>query len=164
MFCTLVADRRPGLGAVPGRRGVVRDRAEVVRAVLGRPCDSELSSVIMSCDPEFSRRCGGFSPRGDSGADMFKSVCGESGKRLCTVAAVGVQQRADGRRRTSVVVGYGLRARHATGMTEKGTTCVAPCRWVSGQQQHQYTQQKPRGCAVQREAEAERGAAWYRYW
>lgn len=63
---------RPALGAVPGREGVVRDRAEVVRAVLGRTWGGELSSVIMSCEPELSRRCGGFSPRGDSGADMVK--------------------------------------------------------------------------------------------
>lgn len=72
MLGTFVAERRPGLGAVPGRPGVVRDRAEFVRAVLGRTCGGELSSVIMSCEPELSRRCGGFSPRGDSGADMVK--------------------------------------------------------------------------------------------
>lgn len=50
--------------------------------------------------------------------------------------------RKGGRRRTSVVVDYGLRARHANGMPKKGTTCVAPCRWVSGQQQRQYAQSR----------------------
>ncbi len=72
MLGTFVVDCRPGLGAVPGRRGVVRDRAEVLRAVLGRTEGGELSSVITSCEPELRRRCGGFSPRGDSGADMVK--------------------------------------------------------------------------------------------
>ena len=57
--------------AVLGRAEPVNERAEFVRAELGRAC-GELSSVIMSCEPELSRRCGGFSPRGDSGADMVK--------------------------------------------------------------------------------------------
>lgn len=69
MLGTFVADRRPGLGAVPGRSGAVNDRAEFVRAVLGRTCGGELSSVIISCEPELRRRCG-FSPRGDNGPDM----------------------------------------------------------------------------------------------
>lgn len=72
MLGTWVADPTPGLGAVPGRTDGVNDRAELVRAVLGRPCDGELSSVINSCEPELRRICGGFSPRGDSGADMVK--------------------------------------------------------------------------------------------
>lgn len=57
---------------MPGRRGVVSERAELVRAVFGRTWGGELSSVIMACEPELRRRCGGFSPRGDSGADMVK--------------------------------------------------------------------------------------------
>jgi hypothetical protein len=58
--------------AVLGRADPVSDRAEFVRAEPGRTWPGELSSVIMSCEPELRRRCGGFSPRGDSGADMVK--------------------------------------------------------------------------------------------
>lgn len=61
----------PGLVAVPGREDVVSDRAVLVRDEPGRTWGGELSSVMMSCEPELSRRCGGFSPRGDSGADML---------------------------------------------------------------------------------------------
>jgi hypothetical protein len=61
------------------------------------------------------------------------------------------------RRRTSVMSATG----YVRGMQleclgrERRATCVAPCRWVSGQQQQQgqRAQLKPRGawCAVQRE-------------
>jgi hypothetical protein len=62
-----VGERKPGLGAVPGRIGCVNERAEFVRAVLGRTADGELSSVNTSAVPELRRMCGGPSPRGDCG-------------------------------------------------------------------------------------------------
>lgn len=65
-------DRRPGLageGAVPGRIGAVKERAEFWRAVLGRGAgeDSTMSEV-----PELRRMCG--FDRGDSG-DAMASEC-----------------------------------------------------------------------------------------
>lgn len=61
-----VGDRTEALwGAVVGRMGCVNDRAEFVRAVLGRTAGGELSSVCGSCVPELRRRCG--APRGDCG-------------------------------------------------------------------------------------------------
>jgi hypothetical protein len=66
----------PGLGAVPGRIGWVNDRAELVRAVLGRTAGGELSSVVGSWEPELRRRWGGPSPLGDCGIIARASVCG----------------------------------------------------------------------------------------
>ncbi|KAJ8109091.1 hypothetical protein OPT61_g7708 [Boeremia exigua] len=86
MLGAFVADRRPGLGAVPGRADV-KDRAEVDRAVLGRTW-GELSSVIMSCEPELRRRCGGCSPRGDSGADMVKEERAGVGSKRVLLSAM----------------------------------------------------------------------------
>ncbi len=70
-------DRMPGLGAVPGRIGWVNERAELVRAVLGRTACGELSSVLGSWEPELRRRWGGPSPLGDCGIIVRVSVYGE---------------------------------------------------------------------------------------
>jgi hypothetical protein len=67
-----VGERKPGLGAVPGRIGCVNERAEFVRAVLGRTAGGELSSVMASVVPELRRMCGGPSPRGDCGIIMVR--------------------------------------------------------------------------------------------
>lgn len=82
-----VGDRMPGLcGAVVGRMGCVNERAEVVRAVLGRAEGRLLSSVRASCVPELRRMCGGPLPRGDCGAsddmvDMWINRCALLGRR-----------------------------------------------------------------------------------
>jgi hypothetical protein len=70
-------DRMPELGAVPGRVCWVNERAELVRAVLGRTAGGELSSVVGSWEPELRRRWGGPSPLGDCGIMVRASVCGE---------------------------------------------------------------------------------------
>jgi hypothetical protein len=61
-------DRIPGLGAVPGRIGVVSERAECWRDVLGRWGSG--GSAKMSCEPELRRMCGVAFPSGDCGGDM----------------------------------------------------------------------------------------------
>lgn len=73
-----VGETRPGLwGAVVGRMGWVRERAEVVLAVLGRTAGGELSSVRASCVPELRRIWGGPLPRGDCGIrDMLDGRAG----------------------------------------------------------------------------------------
>lgn len=75
-YIGMVGERRAGPGAVPGRIGCVRERAELVRAVLGRTAGGALSSVRGSWVPELRRMCGGAFPLGDSGGDMV-SECAE---------------------------------------------------------------------------------------
>lgn len=71
---------------------------------------------------------------------------------LTIVSCYRVQERASFGGETSVVVR--LCARHATRTTKKGTTCVAPCRWMSGQQQRQCAQSKPCGAVFKKQAKA----------
>lgn len=69
-----VGDRRPGLageGAVPGRMGAVKERAEFWRAVLGRGAGD---GSLMSWVPELRRMCG--FDRGDSGGAIGSECMG----------------------------------------------------------------------------------------
>lgn len=71
-----MGERSAESGAVPGRTGCVKERAELVRAVPGRMAGGELSSVRASWVPELRRMCGGPLPLGDSGDDMASERMG----------------------------------------------------------------------------------------
>lgn len=67
-MCEFVGEGKLAVGAVPGRMGCVKERAEFARADSGRAdVDGNVSSVSGSCVPELRRRWGGASPLGDCG-------------------------------------------------------------------------------------------------
>lgn len=146
---TFVTDRRPGLGEVPGRIGCVSDRAEFVRAVLGRAWGGELSSVITSCEPELRRRCG-FSPRGDSGPDMVKERMRQVCTRSCPEVAIAVQRARSSGKRVLLLAACAACNWNAQEGNDVRSAAAGGCQ---GQQQHQIAQSKPRGAQCVTQAE-----------
>lgn len=143
----------PGAGAVPGRRGCVRERADSVRAEPGRTADGELSSVVASWVPELRRMCGGPAPRGDCGDDMAKERMGE-----CANGAVCGQDARAARIGVSECCG---RSWHAMGNSNQGSDGQACGSWVPGQRAAQCSVVLWERSVWKAEA---REAAGYRCW